>query len=357
MSVYVLWVLCVPAYGIKMASVKNGDPSFHKTDLMPLKISRHYNCLPSDSVCVLKCSASRVQEANLTWFKENQVCSQVSVVNRDPNPSLKLFVDDQDKSNYSCVLNNQNSSMTLYLNIPQHCEPCPANTQTSQTVKTGDSVTLHTNLEAIPEDVFIRWFYGPNEALIAEVSKDHISMCVLEELKGRLLVDSQTGDLTITNTSTTDSGIFKLQINKEFRECWSFNVTVIDRLPGPQISNQSKHCPSLGSKCVVECFVENVKSKATLSCYKENRLLSSINITDLNYLCLEYKDKGNYSCVISNSFISETKYLIISEVCAEKSHTLEIILGALALFVLALVIYFYIRIQRRQEGKYYLQLK
>lgn len=104
-----------------------------------------------------------------------------------------------------------------------------ANTQTSQTVKTGDSVTLHTNLEAIPEDVFIRWFYGPNEALIAEVSKDHISMCVLEELKGRLLVDSQTGDLTITNTSTTDSGIFKLQINKEFRECWSFNVTVIGK--------------------------------------------------------------------------------------------------------------------------------
>lgn len=95
--------------------------------------------------------------------------------------------------------------------------------------------------------------------------------------------------------------------------------------------------------------MENVKSKATLSWYKENRLLSSINITDLNYLCLEYKDKGNYSCVISNSLISETKYLIISEVCAEKSHTLEIIVGALALFVLALVIYFYIRIQRRQE--------
>ncbi|XP_059399786.1 uncharacterized protein LOC132131714 isoform X2 [Carassius carassius] len=311
---FVLWLL--RAYGIKMASVKNGDPSFHKTDLMPLKITRHFNCLPSESVCVLKCSASRVQEANLTWFKENQVCSQVSVVYLDPDPSLKLFVDNQDKSNYSCVLNKQNSSTTLYLNTPQHCKPCPAKTQTSQTVKKGDSVTLHTNLRDIQEDIFIRWFYGPNEALIVEISKDHINMCVHGELKGRLLVDSQTGDLTVTNTSTTDSGIFKLQINDEFRECWNFNVTVIDRLPSPQISNQSKHCPSSDSKCVVECFVENVKSKATLSWYKENRLLSSINITDLNYLCLEYTDKGNYSCVISNSLINETKFLIISEVCA-----------------------------------------
>uniref|UniRef100_A0A8C1PWW2 Ig-like domain-containing protein n=1 Tax=Cyprinus carpio TaxID=7962 RepID=A0A8C1PWW2_CYPCA len=319
LGVYVLWVLCIEAVGTKTASVKNRDPSIHMSDLLHLKITRHFpHCSPSDSMCVLKCSASRVQEANLTWFKEKQVCSQVRVFNSNPDPSLSLYVKYQDKSNYSCVLNNQTSSKTLYANIPQLCKPCPDKTQTALTVKEGDSVTLHTDLKDIQEDIFIRWFFGPNETLIVEISKNYVQICVDGELKGRLLVDSQTGDLTITNTSKTDSGIFKLQINNEFRTCWSFSVTVSDPLPSPQISSQSKHCPSSGSKCVVECFVENVKSKATLSWYKGNSSLSSINVLGLNYLCLnlDYNNNGNYSCVISNSLINETKYLIISEVCS-----------------------------------------
>lgn len=63
--------------------------------------------------------------------------------------------------------------------------------------------------------------------------------------------------------------------------------------------------------------MENV-TKGNLSWYKETRLLSSISVSERNYLCLDldYKDNGNYSCVVSNSFISETKYLIISEICS-----------------------------------------
>ncbi|XP_016114357.1 uncharacterized protein [Sinocyclocheilus grahami] len=319
LRVYVLWVLCVEADGTKTAPVKNRDPSIHTTDLLLLNITRHFqHCLPSDSICVLKCSASRVQEANLTWFREKQVCSQVRVFHFNHDPSLRLYVKYQDKSNYSCVLNNQTSNKTLYANIPQLCEPCPDITQTALTVKEGDSVTLHTNLKDIQKDILIRWFFGPNKILIVEISNNDIHMCVDERFRGRLLVDSQTGDLTIRNTSKTDSGIFQLQINHEFHNCWSFNVTVIDHLPTPQISNQSNHCPSSDSECGVECSVENVKSKATLSWYKGNSSLSNITVPDFNYLCLklDYKDNGNYSCVISNSLINETKYLIISEVCS-----------------------------------------
>jgi len=104
---------------------------------------------------------------------------------------------------------------------------------------------------------------------------------------------------------------------KHFCFFFFFSLCSPDPLPSPQISNHSNHCPSSGSDCVLECSVENV-TNGNLSWYKENRLLSSISVSDLNYLCLDldYKDNGNYSCVISNSFISETKYLIISELCA-----------------------------------------
>uniref|UniRef100_A0A673JY59 Immunoglobulin domain-containing protein n=1 Tax=Sinocyclocheilus rhinocerous TaxID=307959 RepID=A0A673JY59_9TELE len=84
-------------------------------------------------------------------------------------------------------------------------------------VTEGDSVTLHTDTEKIQQEE-ISWYF--NDIRIAEISGDLNKTCPdvqcyngTERFRDRLKLDHQTGSLIITNTRTTDSGLYKLQIN------------------------------------------------------------------------------------------------------------------------------------------------
>uniref|UniRef100_A0A8C2PSE9 Immunoglobulin domain-containing protein n=1 Tax=Cyprinus carpio TaxID=7962 RepID=A0A8C2PSE9_CYPCA len=80
-------------------------------------------------------------------------------------------------------------------------------------VKEGDSVTLHTNIEANQQET-IRWYF--NVTLIAIIIGEKREICSYDECKerfrDRLKLDHQTGSLIIINTRTTDSGDYTLKI-------------------------------------------------------------------------------------------------------------------------------------------------
>ncbi|XP_052445476.1 uncharacterized protein LOC127987236 isoform X2 [Carassius gibelio] len=83
-------------------------------------------------------------------------------------------------------------------------------------VTEGDSVTLHTRVKA-DRDVDIQWYF--NDTLIALMTGDLSKICTdvqcnegTERFRDRLKLDHQTGSLIITNTSTTDSGRYHLEI-------------------------------------------------------------------------------------------------------------------------------------------------
>ncbi len=84
-------------------------------------------------------------------------------------------------------------------------------------VMEGDSVTLYADTETIQQEE-IRWYL--NDFCIAEITGDQSKNSTdvqhnngTETFRNRLKVNSMTGSLTITNTRTTDSGLYKLQIN------------------------------------------------------------------------------------------------------------------------------------------------
>ncbi len=93
-------------------------------------------------------------------------------------------------------------------------------------MKEGDSVTLDPvvvkNLNGV-----MRWYF--KDTFIAEIPGDQNKICtddVCKEIFGdRLKVDHQTGSLNITDTRTTDSGDYKLQINSS-----SFSISRISNV-------------------------------------------------------------------------------------------------------------------------------
>ncbi|XP_016314648.1 SLAM family member 9-like [Sinocyclocheilus anshuiensis] len=197
----------------------------------------------------------------------------------------------------------------------------------SVSVMEGDSATLNINDTDIQKEDQIMWRFG--HILIAHINRKNNKSMVYddkagERFRGRLKLDNETVSLSITNTRTTDSGVYNITSKKSETPLNIFNLTVYAHLPVPVISrdcassssssspqqNCSSSSGSSVSKCVFLCSVVNV-SHVTVSWYKGNSLLSSISVSDLNRclsLHLECLD-DSYSCVVNNPISNQTQHL------------------------------------------------
>ncbi len=86
----------------------------------------------------------------------------------------------------------------------------------------GESAHLQTGVTELQEDDQILWTF--EDALIAKLNRESSENSVF---KDRLKLDVQTGDLTIANTKSTDSGVYELQIKSSNKVSYKkFNVLV-----------------------------------------------------------------------------------------------------------------------------------
>uniref|UniRef100_A0A8C1P256 Ig-like domain-containing protein n=1 Tax=Cyprinus carpio TaxID=7962 RepID=A0A8C1P256_CYPCA len=198
----------------------------------------------------------------------------------------------------------------------------------SVSVMEGESVTLNIDVNTVETDETddqIQWRFRHN-FIIALMYRQSGEKTVYDDVldgrfRGRLELD-QTGSLTITDTRTTDSGLYTVKITNNI--LYKFNLTVYARLSVPVISRNSSQCSSSSSSssssyCSLVCSVVNV-GHVTLSWYKGNSLLSSISVSDLSIslslpLEVECLDKNSYSCVLNNPISTQTTHLDITQLC------------------------------------------
>ncbi|KAL0161076.1 hypothetical protein M9458_044801, partial [Cirrhinus mrigala] len=89
----------------------------------------------------------------------------------------------------------------------------------------GESLTLNTGVTEMQRDDLILWTFGP--LLIAKINgKDNKRKFYEERFRDRLKLNHQTGSLTITNTRTTDSGLYTVTSSKIVMPLNTFNITV-----------------------------------------------------------------------------------------------------------------------------------
>ncbi len=92
------------------------------------------------------------------------------------------------------------------------CFPGVFGEKMSVSVKEGESVTLYPELSEIKKDDVIDWRFG--DSLIARVRNNNNASVYEDALNGkfsgRMNLNGQTGDLTITNFRNTDAGDYEV---------------------------------------------------------------------------------------------------------------------------------------------------
>uniref|UniRef100_A0A8C2BUN4 Ig-like domain-containing protein n=1 Tax=Cyprinus carpio TaxID=7962 RepID=A0A8C2BUN4_CYPCA len=197
----------------------------------------------------------------------------------------------------------------------------------------GDSFTLRTGLTEIQRDDEIEWRFGSSKTRITRIAAGNITTYSDEKFRDRLLLDRQTGDLTITNIKNEHTGVYQLSIiirNK--KSTMRFTVNVYAPVPIPVIFSDTSQCALSAERSsrIFLCSVLNV-SHVTLSWYKGNSLLSNISESDLSIslslpLEVEYQDINSYSCVVNNPVSTQTRHLDIIQLCQIHSGSLNSVL-------------------------------
>ncbi|XP_018924414.1 uncharacterized protein LOC109051316 [Cyprinus carpio] len=124
-------------------------------------------------------------------------------------------------------------------------------------VMEGESFTLHTEVNEIQKYLLIQWMFESTRiAEINRLAQTNSTYEADERFRDRLKLDP-TGSLTITNTRTTDSGLYQLATVNRETSYMNFNVTVCaaPHSSSPSEGSSSSNCVS--SSCAVNNSIAN----------------------------------------------------------------------------------------------------
>ncbi|XP_072563285.1 SLAM family member 9-like isoform X2 [Paramormyrops kingsleyae] len=200
------------------------------------------------------------------------------------------------------------------------------------TERLGSKVTLHTSITGLQNDSVIVWTFGTSSPppTIAKSVNGRIEINMSERFRERLQLDPKTGSLSITNISTSDTGIYQLHIIKDHILKKEFDLNIYNPVNRPHITSLQASSPSsvqlsASGRCWVLCSVENGRD-VTLSWYRGTERLNQTSSPDLSTslsLSLEvWEDSPVYSCVATNPVSEEAAEGNIKQLCAELGSSL-----------------------------------
>ncbi|XP_051977342.1 uncharacterized protein LOC127639396 isoform X2 [Xyrauchen texanus] len=165
---------------------------------------------------------------------------------------MNISITDSGDYLLRIIINNINDRKTFTVTVQPGVS---AAEMKIKSVIEGDSVTLHTDDTVKQGDVVMTWYF--NDTRIAEMKEDPSKSCTdvtcdegAERFRDRLKIDHQTGDLTITNSRTTDSGLYQIEISSSISssfsvKSFSVNVSVSD-IKTPDSGDVGAICVAVG---------------------------------------------------------------------------------------------------------------
>ncbi|XP_041945813.1 uncharacterized protein LOC121707362 isoform X2 [Alosa sapidissima] len=213
------------------------------------------------------------------------------------------------------------------------------------TAQVGQAVLLQPEIPNLKTNDQFLWRFHSNSRPVksiivqSQVLKDEVHTEYKGRFKDSLLLDRNTGSLTIRNITTSQSGLYHLQImGDENVSDWYFNCSVYAPVSTPNITSRRNSHPNTrittgpmgrslsgsesqsSSSCQVLCSVKNDR-EVSLSWFRGDAILNQTSSPDANItlsLLLDIdnqEDNVTYRCVSANPVSNYTTQLNIHAVC------------------------------------------
>uniref|UniRef100_A0A3B3X1E3 Ig-like domain-containing protein n=1 Tax=Poecilia mexicana TaxID=48701 RepID=A0A3B3X1E3_9TELE len=159
------------------------------------------------------------------------------------------------------------------------------------------------------------WTFGvesPNIRIASANLRKEVKCDYEEKFRARLLLDSLTGALTVSQLETSDSGVYQFQSISSKILSRDFHLTVYTALCVSSVINSSS------ASVTVECSVQNSR-ELKLSWYRGTERLkqtSSPSLPTMLTLSLEVDapEGDDYSCVAENPVERQTTKLLTKDI-------------------------------------------
>ncbi|XP_056614664.1 uncharacterized protein LOC130429861 [Triplophysa dalaica] len=202
----------------------------------------------------------------------------------------------------------------------------PNSEERIKSVKSEGSVTLKTDVTEIQRGDVIQWRFGDEETLIAEMTgrTEPSYDSTDERFSDRLMLDQETGDLTITNITSELSGVYKAKIISSSRDTEYRTYRVVIRViaykrESVTLKTESEIQRDSEIKWISEdenILVTGKNGDDKETKYKDNkrykdRLKMNHHTGDLTITDIRQTDMGLYKLQLINSH-GKTSYRIFS---------------------------------------------
>ncbi|XP_077081717.1 uncharacterized protein LOC143735443 isoform X2 [Siphateles boraxobius] len=239
---------------VKPVSVMKGDSVILNTGVSELQSDNTIEWIFGDKLIIAKMEGKKI---SIIVFRD-----KLNLENENGSLIIKDITNEQEGLYKVDIRGRYETSKRFNVTVREAMK--------TVSVKKGESVTLHTGVIEIQGYDLIKWKF--EEHLIAEINQG-TNLFILEDssderFKGRLQLSEKSGSLTISDSETTDSGVYHLNmISSSHTVQRTISVTVKAFIPDNHTPDSGLH-PGYVALISVIVLVMLVAAVTLVICYR-----------------------------------------------------------------------------------------